>query len=169
GVGLAAGFVAIVLSLIHGSHIGWTTGSSGTTFDIRIGGGGGLPASIFGTISILCLILGGACLAASTELPPASTGMEPNGGQPANFSVLQFLKNLKRSRRDVWLGGVCGGLGTYSPVPTWVWRVIFLILVFTFGTGILAYVILWICMPQEPAPAYSAAVPPVVPPDGGMK
>lgn len=163
GVGVAAGFLAILLSILNGSHFAWKTGDSGTSFDIRIGGEGGLPVSILGTISILCLLLGSAFLAASKSAPEVADA-EAGGSQSPVFSFLTFLKELRRSNSDVWLGGVCGGLGTYSPVPTWVWRVVFLVLVLSFGTGLLAYIILWICMPKQVTAEFSAPVPPPVPP-----
>ena len=65
------------------------------------------------------------------------------------MSPLQFLQTLTKSKTDVWLGGVCGGLGAHTPLPSWVWRVLFLVLFFFAGTGGLAYVVLWICLPDE--------------------
>ena len=163
GLGVAAGLLAILLSLLNGSHFAWKTGDSGTSFDIRIGGEGGLPVSILGSISILCLLLGSAFLAAS-KLPREAADGEGDDGQPPVFSFLTFLKELKRSNTDVWIGGVCGGLGAYSPIPTWVWRVVFLVLTLSFSTGLLPYIILWICMPKQPSAAFSAPVPPPMPP-----
>ena len=82
------------------------------------------------------------------RLGRSSSSTEPLVSSSAT-SFLDFLKKLRRSNSDVWLGGVCGGLGTYSPVPTWVWRVAFLVLIFCLGTGVAAYLILWICIPAE--------------------
>jgi phage shock protein PspC (stress-responsive transcriptional regulator) len=63
------------------------------------------------------------------------------------------LKNLSKSKSDCMIGGVCGGLGAHTPIPTWVWRAGFLIWLFVFGTGGLVYVILWIALPDEkPSP-----------------
>jgi phage shock protein PspC (stress-responsive transcriptional regulator) len=49
------------------------------------------------------------------------------------------------------LGGVCGGLGEHIDVdPTMirvVWAVVTLL---TIGTGLLAYIIAWILIPEEP-------------------
>lgn len=73
------------------------------------------------------------------------------------MSLLSNLRDLSKSKTDRVLGGVCGGLGTYTPVPAWMWRAAFLVGLLVFGTGGLAYVILWIALPEEkekpPVPA----------------
>ena len=60
-----------------------------------------------------------------------------------------WLRNLTRSDSDHWIGGVCGGLGESSPVPSWAWRLLFVTLVLCFGTGILLYILLWIFVPAK--------------------
>jgi phage shock protein PspC (stress-responsive transcriptional regulator) len=56
-------------------------------------------------------------------------------------------KKLFRDNEDKFLGGVCAGLAHYFGIDTlWV-RILWLILVFFFGTGILIYIILWILIP----------------------
>ncbi len=59
----------------------------------------------------------------------------------------QGLRNLKKSAADKKIAGVCGGFGEHTPVPAWLWRALFLILVLLYGTGLVIYIILWICMP----------------------
>lgn len=61
--------------------------------------------------------------------------------------IWKDLQNLRKSSKDCLVGGVCGGLGEHSPIPAWIWRTFFLVLILCFGTGLLAYIILWICMP----------------------
>ena len=56
---------------------------------------------------------------------------------------------LRRSYRDSVIAGVCGGLGTYTPMPTWMWRAVFIFSVFFGGLGVLLYIILWLFMPVE--------------------
>ena len=57
-------------------------------------------------------------------------------------------KKLFRDTDDKFLGGVCAGLAHYFGIDTlWV-RILWLVLVFFFGTGILIYIILWILIPQ---------------------
>jgi phage shock protein C len=60
-----------------------------------------------------------------------------------------WLRNLTKSDCDKWIGGVCGGLGESSPIPSWAWRLLFVTLVLCFGTGILLYVLLWIFVPAK--------------------
>jgi phage shock protein C len=63
------------------------------------------------------------------------------------------IRNLKKSATDKKIAGVCGGLGEHTPMPAWLWRALFLTLAFLWGTGLVAYVVLWICMPgaeQQP-------------------
>jgi len=59
------------------------------------------------------------------------------------------ITTLRRSRSDRWLGGVCGGLGRISGVESWIWRVLFVLFVVTFGFGIAIYVLLWIFVPED--------------------
>ena len=63
---------------------------------------------------------------------------------------VQFLNNVKRSRSDKELGGVCGGFAAHSGIPAWVYRVLFITLL-VIGVGALAYIALWIFMPVEDA------------------
>jgi phage shock protein C len=60
-----------------------------------------------------------------------------------------WLQNLTKSVSDKWIGGVCGGLGESSPIPSWAWRLLFVLLVICFGTGILLYILLWIFVPVK--------------------
>jgi phage shock protein PspC (stress-responsive transcriptional regulator) len=58
-----------------------------------------------------------------------------------------WLQNLTKSDSDKWIGGVCGGLGEHSPIPSWVWRVLFVL--FFFGPGLFLYILLWIFVPSK--------------------
>lgn len=59
-------------------------------------------------------------------------------------------KRLYRSYTDKMLGGVCGGLGEYFDIDPVIVRVLFIVAVLFGGGGILAYIILWIVIPQKP-------------------
>ena len=61
-----------------------------------------------------------------------------------------WLQTFTRSRKDRWIGGVCGGLGDHTPVPSWTWRLIFTLSLLVCGTGLLVYILLWIFVPEEP-------------------
>ena len=58
------------------------------------------------------------------------------------------FRDLKKSAIDKKIAGVCGGLGEYTPLVSWMWRVIFLVSIFVCGFGIIIYLALWICMPS---------------------
>jgi phage shock protein PspC (stress-responsive transcriptional regulator) len=60
-----------------------------------------------------------------------------------------LLSGLRRSRLDRRLGGVCGGLARTYGLESWVWRLIFVLFVLSFGTGILIYLLLWVFVPEE--------------------
>ncbi len=57
--------------------------------------------------------------------------------------------SLYRSREDVIIGGVCGGLGAFLGVhPAYV-RLFFIILIFGKGIGVLLYLLFWIIIPLD--------------------
>ncbi len=70
--------------------------------------------------------------------------------------AVQAVSGLRLSNRDRWLGGVCGGLAEATTLPAWAWRFLFVLLVMFAGTGVLAYLLLWLLVPREP---YLAAPP----------
>ena len=63
-----------------------------------------------------------------------------------------FLHRLSRSSTDRVIGGVCGGLGAHTGLPSWVWRVMFCFSVVCFGFGLLLYLLLWIFVPAGSTP-----------------
>ena len=75
------------------------------------------------------------------------------------MSIWQNLKRARRSSKDCWIGGVCGGLGAVTPVPSWVWRAVLLFSLLAFGVGLLLYVVLWICMPSDRTESEPGAAP----------
>ena len=59
-------------------------------------------------------------------------------------------KQLRRSRRSRWIGGVCGGFGEFFGLNPFWFRLIFFILALPGGLpGVLPYLILWIVIPLE--------------------
>jgi len=61
-----------------------------------------------------------------------------------------MAKKLYRSTTDKMLGGVAGGLAEYFDIDATLVRVLFIVVVFLGGGGIIAYIILWIVVPQKP-------------------
>jgi phage shock protein C len=66
-------------------------------------------------------------------------------------SASSTLSRLHRSRSDRWLGGVSGGLGELTGIPSWSWRILFVLTAFLHGLGVLMYVLLWIFVPVQVA------------------
>ena len=59
-------------------------------------------------------------------------------------------RRLYRSRTDRILGGVCSGIAKYFDVDPTIIRLLAVALIFAGGSGILAYIIAWIIVPEEP-------------------
>ena len=75
-----------------------------------------------------------------------SAGFNAAGGS----TIETRMRALRRSRRDRWLGGVCGGLNGVMGIETWVWRLVFLLFtLITSGFGALVYLLMWIFVPEE--------------------
>jgi phage shock protein PspC (stress-responsive transcriptional regulator) len=75
---------------------------------------------------------------------------EETGKTTPNFTSNAYSQNRKlyRDKDNGMLGGVLAGLGHYFGIDK-VWlRIFFLILLFAWGTGVLAYIILWIVIPE---------------------
>ena len=62
-------------------------------------------------------------------------------------------KKLFRDTDDKFLGGVCSGMAHYVGIDVIWMRLLWLILFFFFGTGILVYILLWILVPQAESTA----------------
>jgi phage shock protein C len=60
-----------------------------------------------------------------------------------------WLQDLTKSEKDRWIGGVCGGLGEHTSIPSWAWRLLFAIFFVIYGTGLLIYILLWIFVPTK--------------------
>jgi phage shock protein C len=59
-------------------------------------------------------------------------------------------RKLYRSRTNRQLAGVCGGLAEYFSVDPTLVRVLFVVFA-VMGPGALAYLILWVVVPDAPA------------------
>jgi phage shock protein C len=60
------------------------------------------------------------------------------------------VNRLYRSGRDRILGGVCGGIAEYLGVDPVIIRLLWVIAIFAWGFGVLAYIIAWIIIPRNP-------------------
>ena len=61
------------------------------------------------------------------------------------------IKRLYRSRTNRMLGGVAGGIGEYLDADPTVIRLLFVLSVLFVGTGFLAYLVMWLIIPEKPA------------------
>lgn len=64
-------------------------------------------------------------------------------------------RKLYRSRSDRSIAGICGGLAEFFHIDTTVLRLITLFLILFGGLSIWAYIILWIIIPEQPAPKFN--------------
>jgi phage shock protein C len=79
------------------------------------------------------------------------------------------LREWTRARQGRMIAGVARGLSDRFGVPCAAVRVLFILSILFGGWGILAYVALWIAMPEEPLallPAANTRPPEQVPPHG---
>ena len=62
-------------------------------------------------------------------------------------------RKLYRSRTNRQLAGVCGGVAEYFNIDATLVRVLFVVFAVLGGPGLLAYLLLWIFVPEEPVGA----------------
>ncbi len=73
---------------------------------------------------------------------------DEEGPTASNFSSTSKRKKLFRDKENGLIGGVCTGLGHYFGVDAiWI-KILFILFVWAGGSGILAYLILWIITPE---------------------
>ncbi|MDJ1502156.1 PspC domain-containing protein [Xanthocytophaga agilis] len=89
-----------------------------------------LPGSFSGTAFVAYVVL--------WIVVPGSRSLEES----------QPFKKLYRNPDNRTLGGVCSGLAAYFNTDVTIIRLLFVLAVLLFGTGILLYIVLWISMPE---------------------
>lgn len=80
----------------------------------------------------------------STMPPPPNTGYVP----PHSTNT----RRLYRNPNDKMLGGVCSGIANYFDIDTVLVRLVFAIMFFTAGIGLLGYILAWIIIPMPRTP-----------------
>jgi phage shock protein C len=137
--GLVLGVLAIIL-VFTGSHYSHqSTGDSGFRMSVRLDAGHGSMSVILGSLSIALLVSAAVLLVVSKQTP--------HNDRARTFG--EFLQKLHRSESDCKVAGICGGLADGTPIPSWAWRMLFLVLTFCFGVGVPPYIILWLCLPVQ--------------------
>jgi phage shock protein C len=66
-------------------------------------------------------------------------------------------KVLQRSRVNRKIAGVCAGFAEYLELDPTLVRIVWLMLAFFWGCGVLGYIVAWIIMPEEPLSQVSRA------------
>lgn len=56
---------------------------------------------------------------------------------------------LYLSDKDKKIAGVCGGLAEYFDIDATIIRIIWFVLAFGYGTGLLLYIAFWLIVPRE--------------------
>lgn len=59
-------------------------------------------------------------------------------------------KKLYRSRGNRIIAGVCGGIGEFFNIDPTIIRLLWVLFMFMGGSGIIAYIICWIIIPEKP-------------------
>lgn len=59
------------------------------------------------------------------------------------------MKRFYLSSTDKKVGGVCGGLAEYFNIDSTLVRIVFAVLIFGYGTGLLAYLLIWAIAPRR--------------------
>ena len=89
--------------------------------------------------------------ARSDNAPP------PEAGTSAGTSGATPPKRLYKIHEGAMAGGVCTGLAAYFNVDVTIVRLVFAILIFAYGSGLLLYVLMAILLPSATTPAEKAA------------
>lgn len=91
---------------------------------------------------------------AAASADSSTGGQYPGGGANPNW---QFAggepRRLYRAENDKILGGVCAGLANYLRLDPAIVRIIFVLMLFSWGFGFLLYLILWVILPTRSLPA----------------
>jgi len=59
-------------------------------------------------------------------------------------------KRLYKSRNDKKISGVCGGIANYFDIDPTIVRIAWVLFSLAYGSGIIAYIIFALVMPEEP-------------------
>lgn len=60
-------------------------------------------------------------------------------------------KKIYLSKTDKKIGGVCGGVAEYFAIDSTLVRLLLVLFALMGGSGVLAYIIAWIVIPEKPA------------------
>ena len=147
GGGVVALFLSCMLAMANGSHIS-ASFQNGFSFEFKLGATTNALVDLLGILGVIAVGAGVVTWFQHPDSSNESAAVLPSQGPTA----WERLRHLTLSKTDCQLCGVCGGLGEHTLIPAWMWRVGFCSLTFWLGTGLAAYIILWICIPNPPEP-----------------
>jgi phage shock protein C len=87
-------------------------------------------------------------IAAGSKFCYSCGAKQPETASPASPPMYSGRKRLVRSTNDRKIAGVCGGLADYFDLDPIIIRVVWVLLFLCAGTGLLAYIVLWIVLPE---------------------
>lgn len=90
-----------------------------------------------------------AATASSTEEKTAENNKEQDPRDGQSHGQGHRHKQLFRDENNKRLGGVCSGIANFFGIDPTIVRLITLILFFTYGIGVVAYIIMWIAVPSS--------------------
>lgn len=103
------------------------------------------------------------CNACGTELPQQSRFCPQCGKTVATgvgpASAPRVRPVLERPRQGRKIAGVCLGVARYIEVDVILVRILWVLLIFVGGGGIVAYLVAWLIIPEEPLEALAAPRP----------
>ncbi len=76
------------------------------------------------------------------------TGESISNNNESEESTTKNKKKLYRDPDSRYLGGVCSGLSYYTGISATTWRILFMLFLFVGQVSLIAYIILWIAVPE---------------------
>jgi phage shock protein C len=64
--------------------------------------------------------------------------------------ITEKTKRLYRSDDERIIAGVCGGIGEYFDIDPTIIRLLWVVFILAGGSGIIAYILAWIIVPERP-------------------
>jgi phage shock protein C len=83
------------------------------------------------------------------EFARAKSRLLDHRGDLTTLPILNSVNALRRSSSERWVAGVCGGLARATKMEVWLWRLLFVLLTLFGGVGLVAYVLMWIFVPED--------------------
>ncbi len=81
---------------------------------------------------------------------PEMFGLKKESAAAADATEQPNIRKFYRSRKNRVIAGVCGGIGEYYGTDPSLIRVLAILVFFFMGFGLLAYIVIWIFIPEEP-------------------